>query len=90
LAIWVGAKVDCRFSFCEGGDDAVLAPFAPRIAHDLGPLLGVTSEDTLTLVLETLSVVIKINSGQWITSDLASALVIACLEVWHKNNKGIY
>ncbi|TEB38615.1 ARM repeat-containing protein [Coprinellus micaceus] len=74
-------------NFCEGGDDAVLAPFAPRIAHDLGPLLGVTSEDTLTLVLETLSVVIKINSGQWITSDLASALVIACLEVWHKNNK---
>ncbi|KAF6754194.1 armadillo-type protein [Ephemerocybe angulata] len=74
-------------NFCEGGDDTVLAPFAPRIAQDLGPFLGITSEDTLTLVLETLSVVIKVQNGQWITPELASALAIACLEVWHKNNK---
>ena len=76
-------------SFYEGGDEDVLAPFAPRIAQDLGPFLGVTSEDTLTLVLETLSVVLGVNFGQWLTSELASALAVACLEVWHKNNKGM-
>ncbi|KAJ2917840.1 hypothetical protein MD484_g2556, partial [Candolleomyces efflorescens] len=74
-------------NFYEGGDEDVLAPFAPRIAQDLGPFLGTTSEDTLTLVLETLSVVLGVNFGQWLTSDLASALAVACLEVWHKNNK---
>ncbi|RXW18578.1 hypothetical protein EST38_g7277 [Candolleomyces aberdarensis] len=74
-------------NFYEGGDEDVLAPFAPRIARDLGPFLGLTSEDTLTLVLETLSVVLGVNFGQWLTPELASALAIACLEVWHKNNK---
>ena len=39
-------------------------------------------------MLETLSVVLGVNFGQWLTSELASALAVACLEVWHKNNKG--
>lgn len=75
-------------SFYEGGDEDVLAPFAPRIARDLGPLLAITSEDTLTLVLETFSVVLGVKNGQWLSPELASAIAIACLEVWHKNNRG--
>lgn len=75
-------------SFCQGGDDHVLIPFAPRITKDLGPLLSVTSEDTLSLVLETLSVVIEVDKGQWLTLDLANSLVLAILEVWTKNIKG--
>ena len=59
-----------------------------RIAQDLGPFLLVTTEDTLSLVLETMSVVLDVGSGQWLTTDLANSLVLAVLEVWGKNNKG--
>jgi hypothetical protein len=48
----------------------------------------VTSEDTLSLVLETLAVVIDIDQGKWLTPELAQSLVNAILEVWSKNNKG--
>ncbi|KAL7284955.1 hypothetical protein ACG7TL_000044 [Trametes sanguinea] len=68
-------------------EDAVAVPMAPRIAKDIGPFLPVTSEDTLTLVLETLAVVVQIDEGKWITEDLARSLVIAVLDVWMKNNK---
>jgi importin-9 len=60
----------------------------PRIAKDLGPFLLVTSEDTLSLVLETLGVVVDVDDSKWITEDLANSLVLAVLEVWAKNNKG--
>lgn len=59
-----------------------------RIAQDLGPFLLVTTEDTLSLVLETMSVVLDVDKGQWLTTDLANSLVLAVLEVWAKNNKG--
>ena len=55
-------------------DDAVAVPLAPRIAKDIGPFLPATSEDTLTLVLETLAAVVEIDEGKWITVDLARAL----------------
>jgi hypothetical protein len=64
-------------------------PLAPRIAKDLGPFLLVTSEDTLTLVLEALSVVVEID-GDWMTTQLAGDLVTAVLDVWTKNVKGIW
>ena len=76
------------YSFCVGADDKALSPFIPRIAKDLGPFLSVTSEDTLSLVLETLAVVLDVDNGKWMSQDLASALVIAVLDVWTKNNKG--
>lgn len=47
-----------------------------------------TSEDTLSLVLETLSVVVEVDKSKWMTPDLAHSLVVAVLEVWTKNNKG--
>ncbi|TFK26759.1 ARM repeat-containing protein [Coprinopsis marcescibilis] len=81
------SAVKAVHNFCQSGDDSVLVPYAPRIAKDLGPFLGVTSEDTLSLVLETLSVVLEIDSGKWLTPELASALVVVSLEVWHKNNR---
>lgn len=76
-------------SFCVGSDDSALSPFIPRIATDLGPFLAVTSEDTLSLVLETLAVVLDVDKGKWMTQDLANSLVVATLDVWSKNNKGI-
>lgn len=76
-------------SFCQGGEDSALIPFVPRIAKDLGPFLLVTSEDTLSLVLETLAVVIDVDHGNWLIPELALSLVNAVLEVWSKNNKGI-
>ena len=78
----------CIHSFCQGADDAALTPFVPRITKDLGPFLLETTEDTLSLVLETLSVVVEVNSSKWMTQDLANSLVVAVLEVWTKNNKG--
>ena len=62
--------------------------FAPRIANDLGPFLAVTSEDTLSLVLETLSVVVEVNDACWMTEKLAESLVLAVLDVWTKHIKG--
>lgn len=47
-----------------------------------------TSDDTLSLVLETVSVVVKVDKGNWMTAELANSLVLAVLEVWHENNKG--
>ena len=74
-------------SFCQNIAHSSLAPLAPRIAKDLGPFLLVTSEDTLTLVLEALSVVVEIE-GDWMTTQLAGDLVAAVLDVWTKNVKG--
>ncbi|RDX47886.1 ARM repeat-containing protein [Lentinus brumalis] len=81
------SAVKAIHNFCQNVDDPVALPFAPRIAKDIGPFLPVTSEDTLTLVLETLAVIVQIDNGKWITEDLARALVTAILEVWMKNNK---
>ena len=74
-------------SFCQNIAHSSLGPLAPRIAKDLGPFLLVTSEDTLTLVLEALSVVVEIE-GDWMTTQLAGDLVTAVLDVWTKNVKG--
>lgn len=75
-------------SFCQNIAHSSLGPLAPRIAKDLGPFLLVTSEDTLTLVLEALSVVVEIE-GDWMTTQLAGDIVTAVLDVWTKNVKGI-
>jgi hypothetical protein len=77
-----------HLSFCQNIAHSSLGPLAPRIAKDLGPFLLVTSEDTLTLVLEALSVVVEIE-GDWMTTQLAGDLVTAVLDVWTKNVKGI-
>ncbi|KAJ7040268.1 ARM repeat-containing protein [Mycena alexandri] len=74
-------------NFFQGGDASTLSPFAPRIAKDLGPFLLLTSDDTLSLVLETLSVVVQVDKGSWLTTELADSSVRAILEVWTKNNK---
>ncbi|KAJ7161233.1 armadillo-type protein [Mycena crocata] len=74
-------------NFFQGGDASTLSPFASRIAKDLGPFLLMTSDDTLSLVLETLSVVVQVDQGSWLTIELADSLVVAILEVWTKNNK---
>ncbi|PPQ99515.1 hypothetical protein CVT24_005305 [Panaeolus cyanescens] len=79
------SAVRAVLNFCEGGEDSALAPFAPRIARDLGPLVLVASEDTLSLVLEALSVVLEVDQSKWLTEELAEGLVNAALEVWQKN-----
>jgi hypothetical protein len=75
-------------SFCQNIAQSSLGPLAPRIAKDLGPFLLITSEDTLSLVLEALSVVVEIE-GDWMTPQLAGDIVTAVLDVWTKNVKGI-
>lgn len=47
-----------------------------------------TTEDTLLLVLETMSVCVEIDSGKWLSTELATSLTVALLEVWSKTNKG--
>src|SRR6266498_3234129 len=75
-------------SFCNGGEESAISPFASRITHDLGPFLLSASEDTLSLVLETIAVVLEVDEGKWLTVDLAASLVNAALQVWNGNNKG--
>ncbi|KAH7886300.1 ARM repeat-containing protein [Phlebopus sp. FC_14] len=81
------SAVKAVHNFCQGGEDSALVPFVARIAQDLGPFLLVTTEDTLSLVLETMSVVLEVDKASWLTTDLANSLVLAILEVWAKNNK---
>ena len=78
-----------RSSFAEYISDAELA-IVPRIIRDLGPFLLETSEDTLSLVLETISVLCGVGKGSWFTLDLAAALTTALLDVWPKNMKGLF
>lgn len=61
---------------------------APRIIRDLGPLLTTTTEDTLTLVLETISVVVEVGEGKWLDPELARLLSQAALDIWTRNIKG--
>ncbi|THH14476.1 hypothetical protein EW146_g5852 [Bondarzewia mesenterica] len=82
------SAVKATLHFCQGLDDSVLETLAPRIAKDLGPFLLQTTDDTLSLVLETLSVVVEINNGDWLNVKLGNDLIYALLEVWSKNLKG--
>lgn len=75
-------------SFFKDLEDSILLPVAPRIAGDLGPLLLMTTEDTLALVLETVSVIVAVQNAKWLTTDLARSIVSAVLQVWVKFNKG--
>lgn len=77
-----------QYSFASGMDQSILLPSAMRIAKDLGPFLLATTEDTLSLVLETLSSIMDVGRATWITPELAEQLVTAMLEVWVKNNRG--
>ncbi|KAF8844142.1 ARM repeat-containing protein [Paxillus ammoniavirescens] len=81
------SAVKAIHNFCQGAEDSALIPFVARIAQDLGPFLLLTSEDTLSLVLETMSVVLEVDKASWLTTDLANSLVLATLEVWTQNNK---
>lgn len=67
-----------------------MLPFALRVAKDLGPFLLQATDDTLTLVLETISYIVDLGKGSWITAELAEQLVTAMLEVWVKNNRGMH
>ncbi|KAA1471630.1 ARM repeat-containing protein [Dentipellis sp. KUC8613] len=81
------SAVKAIHNFCEGIEDSALVSVAPRITRDLGPFLLQTTEDTLSLVLETLGVVVAVDGSKWLTVDLANDLVLALLEVWTKNIK---
>lgn len=61
---------------------------APRMIHNLGPLLLSTTEDTLTLILGTLDVSLQIDNGRWLTPDLTASISSALLEIWVKNARG--
>ena len=65
-----------------------LTSIVPRIVRDLGPFLLQTTEDTLSLVLETLSVVLAVDKAEWLTTDLTRDLTLALLDIWSKNHKG--
>lgn len=66
----------------------VSEPLAPRIVGDIVPFLAMTSDDTLALVLDTLSVVVEIGDRAWINSELSAAIVNAVLDVWNRNQRG--
>ena len=68
----------------------MVAPQAERMAKDIGPFLLLTSEDTLTLVLETLASVARIGDGTWLSEGLVQDLVTAMLQVWANNNRGVF
>lgn len=74
-------------NFISSMPDNTTVGVAPQILQDLAPFLLVTAEETLTLVLETLTVLLKVGKGQWLAPDLAGSLANALLDVWQKNVK---
>ncbi|KAG8991743.1 hypothetical protein FRB93_002589 [Tulasnella sp. JGI-2019a] len=60
---------------------------APRILRNLTPLLGVTSEDSLNLVVDALFPVIEMGESGWLTPEITEPLVAALMDVWVKNIK---
>lgn len=74
-------------SFCQNTTDASVTGLAPRVLTVLGPFLS-ASEDTLSLVTETIVAVLSVDNGKWVTPELASMLANALLDVWVKNVKG--
>lgn len=64
-----------------------MVALAPRLVKNLGPFLA-ASEDTLSLVVETLVTVLSLENGAWLTPDLTAMLSNALLDVWAKNVKG--
>ncbi|EPS97853.1 hypothetical protein FOMPIDRAFT_1037743 [Fomitopsis schrenkii] len=81
------SAVKAVLNFCKDISDGLLEPVAPIIARAVGPFLSVTSEDTLSLVLEALLTILEIRECAWMTQDLATSLVSAVLDIWMKNNK---
>ncbi|KAG9127318.1 hypothetical protein FRC07_014851 [Ceratobasidium sp. 392] len=69
-------------------DESVVG-IAPQIVGDLAPFLLGTVEETLSLVLETLTVLLKVEKGRWLTPELAASLTSALLDVWQKNVKDL-
>ncbi|PFH48408.1 hypothetical protein AMATHDRAFT_65585 [Amanita thiersii Skay4041] len=81
------SAVKAVHNFCQEGNESLLLPYASRIAKDLCPFLPITNEDTLLLVLETISSVLEIDKAKWLDIELANSLVYAILQVWKHNNK---
>ncbi|KAG8722408.1 hypothetical protein FRC09_006303 [Ceratobasidium sp. 395] len=69
--------------------DELVVGIAPQIIRDLAPFLLGTVEETLSLVLETLTVLLKVEKGYWLTPGLATSLTSALLDVWQKNVKDL-
>ncbi|QRV80350.1 importin-9 [Ceratobasidium sp. AG-Ba] len=74
-------------NFVTSMPDETVVTVAPQIMNDLAPFLLVTAEETLSLVLETLNVIIKVEKGKWLSPELAASLTTALLDVWQKNVK---
>jgi hypothetical protein len=72
-------------NFCGQLPDSLVIPLTPRIISNLGPLILVTTEDTLILVLDALNVVLELDHGSWLTPELTVPIATALLEIWVKN-----
>lgn len=70
--------------FCKNCSDSEVFPRASRICKSIEGFIPVTSSDTLTLVLDALSVLLLVHRGSWLTVELAETVVPAVLNVWGK------
>lgn len=77
-----------HYSFTKDGAEDVIRPYAVRIIKDLCPFLAVISDDSLLLVLETVSLVIAIDEASWVTEELANDLTTVVLGVYSRTKKG--
>lgn len=81
--------INCFFSFCSVDEDRPLAKFGPRVVAALAPFMGSATEDSLGVVLEALSTVIQVDTGRWLTPELATTVVGMMLASYEKNINGI-
>ncbi|THG95659.1 hypothetical protein EW026_g6034 [Hermanssonia centrifuga] len=71
--------------FCKNSGVSTVVPRAPRICKCIEGFVQITTADTLTLIQETLSALLSVQEGQWMTVQLAESLIPATLNVMHNN-----
>ncbi|KAF8336339.1 ARM repeat-containing protein [Cantharellus anzutake] len=62
--------------------------YAPRILATLAPFLSTAADETLSLILDTLTIVVQIDLGSWLNPDVVSSLTAALVDVWKRNYEG--
>ncbi|KAI0347862.1 ARM repeat-containing protein [Trametopsis cervina] len=72
-------------NFCTECPDTAIVPRAAQISKNIEIFLPIVTSDTLSLVLDALSALVRVQKGSWLTPQLVETLVPAILNTWVKN-----
>ncbi|KAJ3527044.1 hypothetical protein NM688_g8180 [Phlebia brevispora] len=82
------SAIEATKGFITKCPETTIAPHAQRICKCIVGFMQICTADTLSMVLETLSRLLSIQQGRWLTPELAQALLPTTLDVWQKSAAG--